>query len=149
DRLGVRGGSFETRLDDSVTVAAKLSGPAYCYLIAYRPDGTEDLCFPADAARPPPLTDEPRFPLNVGGDHYGLEEGEGLMVFALAVSSRPLPVYAEWKRGRGDSPWRRARASPGVVWRGDGEALRFATAMDPEARGKRPEATGTEPFAEL
>jgi hypothetical protein len=149
DRLGVRGGSFETRLDDSVTVAAKLSGPAYCYLIAYRPDGTEDLCFPEDAARPPTATKEPKFPLKDGGDHYGLEEGEGLMAFALVVSSRPLPAYAEWKRGRGDSPWRRTRAAPGVVWHGDGESLRFATASDPEALGKRPEATGTEPFAEL
>ena len=42
-RLGVVNGSFNTRLDESVTVAGKLPAPAWCYLIAYRPDGKEEL----------------------------------------------------------------------------------------------------------
>ena len=148
-RLGVADGSFGTRLEDSVTVAARLSEPAFCYLIAYRPDGTADLCFPEDPAVPPPLTDEPKFPLKAGGDHYGLEEGEGLMAFVLLASRQPLPAYAEWRQSPGASPWRPTRASPGVVWRGDGVTMRPATANDPEARGKRPPATGLDPLIEL
>ena len=64
DRLrGVLGReSFVTRIDDSVTVKARLSRPAYAYLIAYRPDGTEELCFPESEDVAPPRTDAPRYP---------------------------------------------------------------------------------------
>ena len=34
---------------DNRCVSAKLSRPAYCYLIAFNPDGTEQLCYPEDA----------------------------------------------------------------------------------------------------
>ena len=44
--LGER--SFGTRLGDDVTVQAELSQPAYAYLIAFRPDGTVELCDPED-----------------------------------------------------------------------------------------------------
>src|SRR5262249_40800408 len=143
-RLGMANGSFSTRLDDSVTVTGKLSERAYCYLIAYRPDGTEDLCFPENPATVPPLTDEPKYPPPGTKNHYGLEEGAGLMAFVLVVSRQPLPAYAEWRRDRGDSQWRSTRAPSGVVWRGEKAPLRSATANDPDSRGPRSAATGME-----
>src|SRR5262249_26431026 len=44
------------RLDDDVRIELKLSSPAYCYLIAFNPNGDEQLCYPPDvAAAPPPV----------------------------------------------------------------------------------------------
>ncbi len=38
--------SFSPRLGDRVQVVANLSRPGYAYIIAFRPDGVADLCFP-------------------------------------------------------------------------------------------------------
>jgi serine/threonine protein kinase len=141
--------SFTTHRDDAVTVTGKLSAPAYCYLIAYRPDGTEELCFPEKEDVRPPLTDEPRYPSVTAGVLYGLNEGEGLEAFVLVVSAKPLPPYVEWRRQRGTSPWRKSEAQAGVVWRLDGTALRAHTADDPDARGKGQELRGAGALPQL
>jgi len=47
---------------DQVTVQVKLNRPAYAYIIAFRGDGTSEVCFPEDAAQPPTLTDRPQYP---------------------------------------------------------------------------------------
>jgi hypothetical protein len=139
--LGER--SFTTHLGDAVTISAKLSKPAYCYLIAYRPDGTEELCFPEDEKVPPPLTDRPRYPSVRSSDTYGLTDGAGLEAFFLVVSRKPLPAYAEWRKARGDSPWQPTAALPVLVWRYDGEELLAATPQEPGGeRGKGRELAG-------
>jgi hypothetical protein len=107
--------AFATRRGDSVTVEARLSRPAYAYLIAFRPDGIEEVCFPEGEDEPPQWTDRPRYPSVSRGVHYGLDEGEGLQVFALVVSSRPLPPYKEWTARRGTSPWKRFEAARVVL----------------------------------
>jgi serine/threonine-protein kinase len=127
--LGVR--SFAAGRGDGVTVRGELSVPAYCYLIAYRPDGTDEVCFPEDAHTPPPRTDRPGYPSVRPEVSYGLEEGAGLMAFALVVSRRPLPAYAAWRRQRGVCPWREAAGPPNVVWLYDGHQLLAATPDNP------------------
>jgi serine/threonine protein kinase len=100
--------SFATRRGDSVTVEARLSRPAYAYLLAFRPDGIEEVCFPESENEPPPLTDRPRYPTAESrGVNYGLDEGEGLQVFAVVVSGVRLPAYKEWRARwrREPSPW--------------------------------------------
>jgi tRNA A-37 threonylcarbamoyl transferase component Bud32 len=131
--------SFTAHRGDGVTVEAKLSRPAYAYLIAFRPDGTEDVCFPERADEPPPLTDRPRFPSASQGLEYGLDEGEGLAVFAVLASAEPLPPYREWRARRGAGPWRREATPPGVVWWYDGAGAEGLTANG--ERGAR-EAAG-------
>jgi hypothetical protein len=141
--------SFTTYCDDGVTVEGKLSAPAYCYLIAYRPDGTEELCFPEKEDVAPPLTDEPRYPSATAAVRYGLNEGPGLHAFVLVVSVKPLPPYTQWRRQRGASPWRKSDAQAGVVWRLDGASLRAHTAADPDARGKGQEVRGVGALPQL
>ena len=51
--------SFGAHEDDEVTVRAELSEPAYSYLIAFRPDGTDELCDPDDEDTPPPRKPKP------------------------------------------------------------------------------------------
>jgi serine/threonine protein kinase len=139
--LGQR--SFTTSKDDGVEVKAELSAPAYCYLIAFRPDGTEDLCFPEKEDEVPPLSDRPGYPSTTSGVRYGLTDGVGLQAFVLVASSKPLPAYAKWRPSRGASPWQQSEAQAGVVWRlEDGVAFRAHTAADPEARGKGQEIRG-------
>ena len=91
--------SFTARLDDDVTVQAELSEPAYSYLIAFRPDGTDELCDPEDEDTPPARKRQPLYPPPAKSDErYRLSEGTGLYAFALVVSRQPLPPYREWKR---------------------------------------------------
>ena len=133
--------SFVTHCDDSVTVEARLSRPAYAFLIAFRPDGTELVCFPEKEDEAPPRTDRLRYP-SASTHDYRLEEGVGLQAFALVVSSQPLPSFKEWWSRQG-CPWQKSEAPPDVVWRAyDGAEVEALTA-DPsgpraprEVRGK-------------
>jgi serine/threonine protein kinase len=138
--------SYDTCLDDSVTVEGKLSRPAYAYLIAFRPDGTEEVCYPEGVDAEPELTDRPRYPSVSRGVNYGLNEGEGMQVFAVVASSRPLPPYREWRAGRSASPWRPFATLPGVVWQDDGTVVeglsRGGLLADGGTRGKGKEVPG-------
>jgi hypothetical protein len=141
--------SFGARLGDSVQVEARLSRPAYAYLIVFRPDGTEEWCFPEDEG-PPPLTDRPRYPSVSRGVNYGLDEGVGLEVIAVVASSRPLPPYKAWRKNLGPGPWKRFPAPRGVVWRDDGAEVDALTAEDPTgARAKGRQVAGKTPVANL
>jgi serine/threonine protein kinase len=141
--------SFVTRCDDQLTVEGELSAPAYCYLIAYRADGSEELCFPEKEEEVPPLTARPAYPWEKADVQIGLNEGPGLHAFVLVARSKPLPPYAEWRRQHGASPWKRSDAVVGVVWRFDGATLRGHTVEDPEARGKGQEVRGVGPLPRL
>jgi serine/threonine protein kinase len=138
--------SFTTHVDDWVTVQARLSQPAYAYLICFRPDGTEELCYPGSVDEPPPRTDQPRYPAPGSEYAYGLNEGAGLEVLALVASSRPLPAYKAW-RPPGPSPWKHQPAVPGVVWWDDGAALEGLTELNPRGKGRR--VPGRSALAEL
>jgi hypothetical protein len=142
--------SFAPRHGDSVTVEARLSRPAYAYLIAFRTDGAEELCFPEREDEPPMLTDQPRYPSVSRDKHYGLDEGAGLQVVALVVSSRPLRASQDWRAQRGPAPWKTHTTPPGVVWRDDGAVVDAITADDPTgARAKGREVSGKAAVAAL
>jgi hypothetical protein len=145
-RVGILGrSSFAPREDDEVTVRAELSEPAYSYLIAFRPDGTAELCDPDDEDVRPPRKPQPLYPLATKSDErYRLSEGAGLHAFALVVSRQPLPPYRQWKQSIGEIPWAaRLPCEPGVVWQVDGQGLQPLLADDPSGtRGKGVKARG-------
>jgi hypothetical protein len=132
--LGER--SFGVQPDDDVLVQAELSEPAYAYLIAFRPDGIDEICDPDDPAARPPKAQRPRYPPAAKTKVvYRLDNGSGLQAFALVVSRDPLPPYREWEKAQGPPPWRRGLSSPpGVVWWHDGQWLAALTADDPTGR---------------
>jgi hypothetical protein len=111
------------RRDDDVEVLVELSAPGYCYLIAFNPDGTEQLCYPEGegaggvTTAPPARKADLRFP---EAKYFGLDAG-GLQVFVLAASRKPLPPYPEWRSGIDRIPWERAEGSG--IWRFDGQKL--------------------------
>jgi hypothetical protein len=141
--LGER--SFAARTDDDVTVWAKLSEPAYAYLIAFRPDGEDEVCDPENPAVSPLKTREPRYPPeSKPGEVYRLNNGAGLYAFAVVASRTPLPPYREWKSGQGPLPWRGGRTgTPDIVWWYDGRRLAPLTAVGlGKQRGKGGEIRG-------
>jgi serine/threonine protein kinase len=139
---------FATRAGDTVTVQARLTQPAYAFLIAYRPDGKTELCFPESANEPPVKTDRPRYPLPPKGDEYGLSDGTGLAAFALVVSSEPLPSFEEWWSRQQGCPWKKEGALFGLVYRANGEDE--VEVLDADgSRGKGAEVKGKTPMARL
>jgi hypothetical protein len=142
--------SFEARRGDGVTVEARLSRPAYAYLIAFRPDGGDEVCFPEKDDEAPPLTDRPRYPSASQQVEYGLDEGAGLQVFAVVLSSRRLPAYREWRSQCGPMPWQKdVQTPPGVVWWVHGDEAEALTADPAGVRGKGRQVPGKAPVVQL
>ena len=112
-RLGdLRTSSAAVRLNDDVQVMAGLSRPAYYYLIAFNPQGSEagleQLCQPegenertAKVARPS-LQTEVQYPRGSKGFQV---DAVGLQALVLAAATRPLPPYKEWRARAGEIPW--------------------------------------------
>jgi serine/threonine protein kinase len=122
DLLGYLGtNSYATLHEDAVRVHVELGEAAYGYLIAFNPDGTEQLC-PKDPTTPPPQTSGFDYPrtryFNVGSD-------SGLQAFVQVVSRAPLPAYREWRRRAGAAPWSKEAAAAAAkgVWQYDGRRL--------------------------
>jgi serine/threonine protein kinase len=118
--------SEKAHLHDDVRIEVSLSTPAYCYLIAFNPDGTEQLCHPEDqndaerakATRPAPSADF-RFPQKE--TNFFELDVVGFQAFVLAASTRPLPPYAEWRSQIGTIPWQPVKADG--VWRFEGHNI--------------------------
>jgi serine/threonine protein kinase len=140
---------YETHQNDSVTLESRLSRPGYAFLIAFRTDGVDEVCFPEKDDEPPTRTDRPRFPLTSKAGDYGLDEGEGLQAFAVVASDEPLPVYKQWKAELGNPPWGRFTTAAGVVWRGDGADLDALTASPGALRGKEHVVPGRSHISQL
>jgi serine/threonine protein kinase len=114
--------TFAASLGDRVQVTAKLSKPAYAYLIAFRPDGKSELCFPEFEDVAPPLTDHPQHPWTWPKPNE-LREAAGLWAFAVVASETPLPAYHEWQEQhfRETLAWKPAVSPPAaLVWRDNG-----------------------------
>jgi hypothetical protein len=117
--------SFGVQACDDITIEARVAPPAYAYLIAYRPDGIDEICDPEDPDRMPAKSTSSRYPPSSKADRvYRLNDGSGLIAFALVVSRSPLPSYREWRKHVGTPPWRKGvSGASGVVWWDDGQRL--------------------------
>jgi hypothetical protein len=114
--------AFAARFKEMVKVEAKFSEPAYAFLLAFNPDGKEQLCWPAEPDRPPQRQERFDYPPE-GFSYFHLTDGVGLQAFVLVASRQPLPAYDDWRARRPALEWRTFPAKAGVVWRGDGQSL--------------------------
>jgi serine/threonine protein kinase len=114
---------FDPHFGDTVTVDSRLTRAAYAFLIAFRPDGDVEVCFPEKEDELPPLTDKPRYPSTAAsaGREYELTDGEGIHAFALVVSSKSLPTFKEWWSQVHRCPWGKEDGPGGVVYRANGD----------------------------
>ena len=123
--------SPSAREKDLVRVSAKLDRPAYCYVIAFNPDGHDQLYYPPDRDVPPPKSAEIDYPIDEG--YFPLAEGTGLQAFVLVASNEPLPPYERWRSGLGEVPWQPTQADG--VWRSGSQGLELAMADTALVRG--------------
>jgi len=128
-------------VNDDVQITATLSAPAYCYLMAFNPDGEEQLCLPTDAggrgARDanPEASEKLLYP---PANKAFVLDAKGLQAFVLAASTKPLPAYATWRTNAGRIPWSYVNTAADTRWHFDGhEFTRF-----PRDRGKLVETDG-------
>lgn len=91
---------------DSIEVRARLSRPAYSYIVLFRGDGRDQVLYPQDDTDIPELTAEPRYPTKRLDVLYGLDDGPGLWLVAVIASDEPLPSYRDWRQAHPGSPWR-------------------------------------------
>jgi hypothetical protein len=112
---------------DAVRISAQFDQPAYCYLVALRPDGTEELCFPSRDTQAPPQTVTVTFPAQ--GSWRLKEGGAGLQAFLLLASRQPLPGYTRWKADQGKPPWQPAAAEG--AWSFDGRRFERLSRTSP------------------
>lgn len=133
------------RLNDFARVHAAFGEPCYCYLIAFNPDGKEQLCYPEKETLPPQQSEKLDYPSSVA-DGFPFNDGTGMQAFVLLVSRRPLPSYAEWKTRIGPAPWQRAEIDG--IWRFDGQELEQ---QRPPVRGlaQQMPGGGPKPLADL
>jgi len=113
--------SIDVREDDDVRVTARFNRPGYCFLIAFNPDGKDQLCYPSDPAEPPAKITELDYPRDQT-HYFPLTDGVGLQVFVLVVSWQPLPAYRDW---RGQAPWRKLPAADDDIWQYDGRRFNY------------------------
>src|SRR5262249_48235092 len=110
------------RADDVVKVGARLTAPAYCYLIALHPNGQAQCYFPRDEDAPPPRLGEIASPADP--DPYSpLTDGIGLQAYVLLASEEPLPSYRAWLGQLGPLPWGPTGPDTEGVWRFDGRTF--------------------------
>jgi tRNA A-37 threonylcarbamoyl transferase component Bud32 len=136
--------TYRVRLKDEVAVEAKLSEPAYAYLIAFNPAPDDK---PEDQEQFVPLAEAgtpPRERPAVARRTLVLDDGEGLQVIAVVASRQPLPPYVEWKKMRPPLGWQRTPATSGAVWRADGVSVPegfYDPGYDRAREGKAPDKT--------
>jgi hypothetical protein len=91
--------SMSALLDEIARVEVRFSAPAYSYLLALNPDGTVQLCEPADRRTAPTASTLLNYP---SGEefYFPFTDGKGLQAFVLVASRRPLPAFDDWAAGR-------------------------------------------------
>jgi hypothetical protein len=131
------------QLGDWARVTVEMNQPAYCYLIAFNPDGKDQLCYPAQTTVPPDRVRTLTSPQQAN-HYFPLTDGVGLQAFVLVASGRLLPDYDEWKAKAGPAPWQAAAA--GSAWQYDGHEFAL---LDSVPRGHEIELPAPPAFERL
>ncbi|MGP0069852.1 MAG: hypothetical protein ACLQGP_40400 [Isosphaeraceae bacterium] len=119
DEIGVS--AWEGRVDDIIWVQASLDPPAYCYLIAFDPDGRFRLADPPEATVSPSRCSEFRYNTRRNSSRGASRpRGAGLQAWLLVAARDPLPPFANWSAAR-LLPWRSVQAEG--VWQFDGRSI--------------------------
>jgi serine/threonine protein kinase len=147
--------TYSARQYDYVKLRLLLSRPAYAYLLAFRPDGVIDLCYPNDEASGPPFSETAVYPFVTDdvrkGVRYQLAEGPGLWSFAAVVSEHELPPFAEWKKKHRLPSMNGTSGKSGAILVDNGQDIDELTplGLDSATRGKGVIPPGRTEFAEI
>jgi len=101
---------YPARYNDDIRLRVGLGEGSFCYLIAFNPDGKDQLCYPQSPSERPRELDKLDYPEDAELA-FGLTDGVGLQAFVLLVSHEPLPPYEEWKISAAAPQWSREMAA--------------------------------------
>jgi serine/threonine protein kinase len=107
-------------VDDALRTRIAFGHEAFCYLVAFNPDGKVQLCWPESRSVLPTARDCIDYPENKGDGsfrYFMVTDGSGLQAIALLVSRDPLPPFDRWLASAGPIPWTHAEGEG--VWRYD------------------------------
>jgi serine/threonine protein kinase len=135
--------SEEAREGDLMQIDARFHEPLYCLLLAFNPDGSEQLCFPDTNGIQSRQLVTLHFPASTSG--FRLTDGPGEQAFVVIVSRKPLPTYREWRGRVGSAPWKHTEG--GSVIRFD--SLADGIVVESEERGFVDKLKGVEAFEQL
>jgi serine/threonine protein kinase len=147
--------TYSARQYDYVKLRLSLSRPAYAYLLAFRPDGVIDLCYPNDEASRPPLSETAVYPFATDdvrkGVRYQLAEGPGLWSFAAVVSEHELPPFSEWEKKHPLPSMKEKAGKSGAFLVDNGQDIDELTSLglNSATRGKGVIPPGRTEFAEI
>ena len=110
----------DIRVEDDVRVKVSFDAPSYAYLVALNPDGSVQLCSPADDEQAPQRVKELTFPSD-SSSFFGLTDGEGPQAFVVLASSRPLAPFSEQRAQLKQLPWSPFELSG--IWKFDGDEI--------------------------
>jgi serine/threonine protein kinase len=122
--------SFGARVNDKFTIQVELSEPAYVYVLAFIPNGSEHCLTELEGV----VASEKRQKLDlfVNKDRPLIVDDSGLWTFAVVASRKPLPPHAEWVKQRGQLKWLKVNTLQDVVWTGtEGSVRPLTNANDP------------------
>jgi hypothetical protein len=110
-------------LNDDVRIVSRLSKPAYCYLIAFNPDGTVQLCYPAaeNGEGAPTVRPDNRDTITYPApSKVFVLDSVGIQAFVLVASVKPLSPFGEWNAGARVIPWKATPEAEPWYWQFDG-----------------------------
>jgi len=117
--------TYGAKQKDYVKLRLTLSRPGFAYLIAFRPDGAIELCYPNDDFTQPPLSETAAYPFlpEDRNNGYGLSEAPGLWTFVAVVSDIELPTFDKWRKQHPLPEMKGAVGVVGVVLVDDGTEI--------------------------
>ncbi|RJP34853.1 MAG: CHAT domain-containing protein [Phycisphaerales bacterium] len=121
---------------DEARVEVELPSPMYAYVLAMRPDGSTELCYPAARSAAPQVKSHVVLP-ETQGAFINLGESEGLCAFVVVASAQPLPAWSDWADAA-KLTWAPARSD--WTWRYDGNELIRIISRDGQGREEVPPA---------
>jgi hypothetical protein len=137
--------SHQTSVNDDIQVEVDFEEPVHAFLIAFNPDGSEQLCWPEQSATPPPTSRRITFPAN-SNHGFGLTDGAGQQAFVIVASHAPLPAYETW---RSELSIPRSRTDAVGVWRYSGGQIEWGESSLTRRLGPAQPLPGSRPLAEI
>ncbi len=107
------GPSTWKQVGEVIQVSSTISPSAYCYIIAFNPDGTTELVYPLDEVSLPEKLEILAQPSGRDNElHVHLNNGTGLQVVVLLASRKPLPPFLSWQRRFDPEQWKPVQYMP-------------------------------------
>lgn len=125
------------RVKDDLRIEARFKAPAHAYLIAFYPNGKDEVLSPEQKEAFPEKAETFTSPIQPS-DYWSCDDGLGLQALILVASRKPLPRYDVWRAAVGAPRWRPTTWEQSWgVWSFDGKSIKLLERQNRFARRPR------------